>query len=214
MPICPHFMPKGGHLSPYIDLRSQCDSLVIQCRLDLRDFDGKYQSWKEGGEAVGLTWGYCTVRLYSSSSDGNHVCQTLKTQTETRGRCVCGYKYGWGNCENGLSSRHEERKNFCPCHGNQNLRNVSLSQGQNGPWLSSISVPFSSHYYRGSPLGEAGMKYPISMGVREKDGGELEGWMALWLWLGTDPWFYYHVVGRWAGKGRPWIYLSDEDQRH
>lgn len=174
MPICPHFMPKGGHLSPYIDLRSQFDSLVIQCRLDLRDFDGDYQLWKEGGEAVGLTCGYCTGRLHSSSG-GNHVCQTLKTQTETWGRCVCGHEYVWGNCENGLSSRCEERKNICLCHVNQNLRNVSLSQGQNGPWLSSMSVSFSSHYYRGSTLGETGMTYSINMGVREKDRGELEG---------------------------------------
>lgn len=62
-----------------------------------------------------------------------YMCQTLKTQTETWGRCVCGYEYGLGNCENGLSSRCEERKNICLCHVNQNLRNVSLSQGQNGP---------------------------------------------------------------------------------
>lgn len=54
VPICPHFMPKGGYLSSYIDLRSQCDSLVIQCRLDQRDFDGDYQSWEMGGKAVVL----------------------------------------------------------------------------------------------------------------------------------------------------------------
>lgn len=66
---------------------------------------------------------------------------------------------------------------------------IPLPWGQNGPWLSSISVSFSSCYYRGSTLGEAGRTYPISMGVREQDGGELEGWVALWLWLGAGPWF-------------------------
>lgn len=158
-------MPKGGYLFLYIDPRSQCDSLVILCRLDPRDFAWRMWGVERGRGAVVLKCRYCKG-LHRSSSDGNHMYQKRKTEIEIQGRCivdksmgeviarmewVLGMKKGWAS--------------ICLCHVNQGLRTLSLLQGQNGPWLSSISVS-SSHYHRGSTPGEASKTYPIYMEVR------------------------------------------------